>query len=197
MPAAAFRACLYRRGTTVAALSARGANGFAQFPGPGERVAESTKTMNSMIPKALNAMRICVCREPTASKTLSGERTINLSFLGNSATRSAALILAGITPAGSSGSSSINAVNRRTAAALGIRARLAASCQGSTWSRASAERTLSPVPFRSSPTDAQRNSSNSGPMRGVRAAWVMSIPDFPSRTRKPSLSDDLVLRLYN
>ena len=93
MPAAAFRACLYRRGTTVAALSARGANGFAPFPGPGERVAESTKTMNSMIPKALNAMRICVCREPTASKTLSGERTINLSFLGNSATRSAALAL--------------------------------------------------------------------------------------------------------
>jgi hypothetical protein len=45
-------------------------------------------------------------------------------------------------------------------------ARLVASIQGSTSSRASAERTLSPVPFRSSQIDAPRNSSNSDPMSG-------------------------------
>jgi hypothetical protein len=60
---------------------------------------------------------------------------------------------------------------------LGISARLVASCQGSTLSRASAERTLRPVPFRSAPIGAQRNSSNSGPMRTARAGWVTAIPD--------------------
>src|SRR5579864_184742 len=62
-------------------------------------------------------------------------------------------------------------------ASLGMRARLVASFQGSTSSRASAERTLSPVPFQSSPIDAPRNWSNSGPMSGDSAAWVMLVPD--------------------
>ena len=62
-------------------------------------------------------------------------------------------------------------------ASLGMRARLVASFQGSTSSRASAERTLSPVPFQSSPIDAPRNWSNSGPMSGDSAAWVMSVSD--------------------
>ena len=169
-----FPACLYRRGITVE--SPRVGGGFAPFPGQGERMAESTKTTISMITKALNALRICLCREPTAANTLSGERTLNLSFLGNSATRSAPIVLAGISMAGSLGCASINAFNRTTAAFLGIRARLIASCQGSTLSRANAERTLSPVPFRSSPIDAPRNSSNSGPMSGDSASWVISLP---------------------
>jgi hypothetical protein len=79
-------------------------------------MAESTKTTISMVTKALSAMRICLCREPTAAKTSSGERTFNLAFLGNSATRSAPTVLAGISIGGSLVSASINAFNRTTAA---------------------------------------------------------------------------------
>src|ERR1700677_2647170 len=55
-------------------------------------------------------------------------------------------------------------------------ARLVASCQGSTLSRASAERTLKPVPFRSEPIGAQM-ASNSGPTRSARAGWITATPD--------------------
>jgi hypothetical protein len=68
------------------------------------------------------------------------------------------------------GSASINVFNRTTAAFRGIRARLVAPCQGSTLSRATAESTVSRVPFRSSPIDAPRNSSNSDRMSGDNAA---------------------------
>ena len=136
--------------------------------------------------KALNAMRICVCRGPAGANRLTEERTLRLLPLGNSATRSPAIV-AGVPMVPSFGSASINAVNRTTAASLGIRARLVASCQGSTLSRASAERTLRPVPFRSAPIGAQRNSSNSGPMRSARAERVTAIPDpflFTQRRRR-------------
>src|SRR3984957_3594913 len=91
--------------------------------------------------KALNTMRICVCRGPAGANRRTEERTLRLLLLGNSATKSAAIVV-GIPMVPSFGSASINAVNRTTAASLGIRARLVASCQGSTLSRASAERTL-------------------------------------------------------
>jgi hypothetical protein len=81
------------------------------------------------------------------------------------------------------GGASINAVNRTTAASLGIRARLVASCQGSTLSRASAERTLRPVPFRSAPIGAQRNSSNSGPIRSARLCGLLG---FSFRSKSDS-----------
>ncbi len=121
--------------------------------------------------KAASSDRM-VRRPPAATPNAS-----KLLLLGNSATRSAATVLAGISAVGSSGSAVISSVSRCVAAAFGIRPRLAASCQGSTPSLASAEITLRVVPFRSSPIDAQRNLSNSGPMRGASAACVMSSAD--------------------
>ena len=168
--------CLYRRGITVVASYARGDSGSLPIPGPTGITAEIAKTIRVIMAKALSAMRIRACRRPAGANTLTEERTLRLSPLGNSATRSAAIVV-GIPIVPSSGSASINAVNRTTAASLGISARLFASCQGSTSSRASAERTLSPVPFRSAPIGAQRNSLNSGPMRSARAGWVTAIPD--------------------
>ena len=50
--------------------------------------------------------------------------------------------------------------SRSVAAAAGNLLRLAASRQGSRSSRASADSTLSSIPFRSSPTSANRNGSN-------------------------------------
>jgi hypothetical protein len=78
--------------------------------------------------------------------------------------------------AGSLGSVSINVFNRTTEAPRGIRAGLVAPCQGSTSSRANAESTVSRVPFRSSPIDAPRNSSNSDRMSGDNAAWSCRYP---------------------
>ncbi len=136
--------------------SPRAAAGFAPLPGPGDSMAASRKMANGIITKALNAMRMCVCPERTSANKLSWERTFNFSSLGNSATRSAAIVSPGILMAGSLGNASINAFNGTAAAFRGISARLVASCQGSTLSRANAERTVSPVPFRASPMDAQR-----------------------------------------
>jgi len=48
---------------------------------------------------------------------------------------------------GASGKASISAVNRAVAVAFDMRERLAASCQGSTSSRANMESTLSSMPF--------------------------------------------------
>ena len=171
-----FRACLYRRGIVVEASSPRGGGGFAAFPGPSEKWPEIAQIMSIITASALNAMRTCVPREPLAANALSKDRTSRALPFGNNATRWAAIILEGMAFAGARGSASISSVNRAAAASLGIRARLVASCQGSTLRRANAERTLSPVPFRSSPIDAPRNLSNSGSMSGDSAAWVISLP---------------------
>ncbi len=72
------------------------------------------------------------------------------------------------------GNDAMSEVSRSIACSPGMRARLTASFQGSTSSRANAETTLSNGPFRSSPIDANKKSSNSRPRRGVSAAWVMS-----------------------
>jgi hypothetical protein len=128
-------------------------------------------------------MRIYVFRGLARANRLTEERTLTLLSLGNSARRSAAIVVE-IPIVPSFGSASINAVNRTTAASLGISARLVASCHGSTLSRASAERTLRPVPSRSPPIGAQRNSSNSGPMRSARAGWVTAIFDPFSFTQR-------------
>jgi hypothetical protein len=76
--------------------------------------------------KALSAMRVRACRRPAGAKTLTEERTLSLLPLGNGATRSAAIVV-GIPMVPPFGGASINAVNRTTAASLGIRARLVAS----------------------------------------------------------------------
>jgi hypothetical protein len=64
---------------------------------------------------------------------------------------------------GPGGRSAISEANLRVAASPGNRANVAASSQGSTFSRASAERTLSSIPLLSSPIGANRKSSNSEP----------------------------------
>src|SRR6185437_5406237 len=183
---------LYLLGTTVVASWPGAADDLAPVPSPPENSADIVKRTSIMMAKPPNAMRTRISRKPVAANGLSDERTSTALLFGNSATRLAALVLDGIALAGASGSASISSVKRTAAASLGIRARLVASFQGSTSSRASAERTLSPVPFRSSPIDAPRNWSNSGPMSGDNAAWVMSVPDpfhaLPRLDRKrPSL----------
>src|SRR5271156_6387894 len=60
------------------------------------------------------------------------------------------------------GSEDSSEESRSVAAAAGNLLRLAASRQGSRSSRASADSTLSNIPFRSSPTSANRNGSNAG-----------------------------------
>ena len=170
-----FRGCLYRRGIIVDASSPRG-GGFASFPGPSAKWPEIAQIRSIITASALNAMRTCVSREPLAANALSKDRTSRALPFGKNATRWAAIILEGMASAVAPGSASISSVNRAAAASLGISARLVASCQGSTLRRANAERTLSPVPFRSSPIDAPRNLSNSGSMSGDSAAWVKSRP---------------------
>jgi osmotically-inducible protein OsmY len=62
-------------------------------------------------------------------------------------------------------SAAIKAANLSVAVSFGKRARLVVSCQGSRSSRARAETTLSSIPFFSSPSGANKKSSNSGPSR--------------------------------
>ena len=75
------------------------------------------------------------------------KRTVGSTPRGRSAIRRAAMVATGRCAEDSSGSVAIKAANLCVAASLGNRASLAASCQGSTSSRASAERTLSSFPF--------------------------------------------------
>ena len=134
--------------------------------------------------KALNAMRICVCLERTSANKLSGN--------GHPISRPTATVqrnrrqLPGRNiNGGLDGQRVDQCVQPYDGGARGIRARLVAPCQGSTSSRANAERTMSPVPFRSSPIDAPRDSSNSDPMSGDSAAWVIWLPrPFHSATRR-------------
>ena len=89
------------------------------------------------------------------------------------------------TVSGSSGASdeisspAIKDVTRRFAAAFGIRASSAASRQGSISSRANAERTLSSIPFFSSPIGAIRNASNSDPRVNFFKGCVISTTGYP------------------
>jgi hypothetical protein len=80
---------------------------------------------------------------------------------------------------GANSSPAIKDVTRRFAAVFGIRARSAASRQGSMSSRAKAERTLSSIPFFSSPIGANRNASNSDPRVNFFEGCVISTTGFP------------------
>lgn len=113
--------------------------------------------------------------------------TLDLAGRGNSAIRRAAIVVGSGCAAGSSGSSAINDANRCVAVSPGNAANLAASCQGSMSSRASAERTLSNIPFLSSPIGANRKSSNSGPRREAEAEYAISTTGCcrPYRTYRP------------
>jgi hypothetical protein len=72
----------------------------------------------------------------------------------------------------------INEVILLVAVSFGIRARLAASSQGSRSSRASAEMTLSNIPFLSSPIGANKKSSNSDRWREAEAERVIAVTEF-------------------
>jgi hypothetical protein len=83
----------------------------------------------------------------------------------------------------SPGSAAINIRILSVAASLDIRARLSASPQGSTSSRAKADRTLSTIPFCSWPIGANRKSSNWDRSIAAEAEWVMSVTK-PRRLRQ-------------
>ena len=92
---------------------------MAPFPGADERLAESARAIIAMMARAPKAKRICARCGPTAANTLSDEPTVNPAVFGNSATRSAAIDLAGISLVCSSGSAAINAVSRTAAVVPG------------------------------------------------------------------------------
>ena len=85
---------------------------------------------------------------------------------------------------GASGSASIKDVNLSSAAWLGICASSAASSQGSRPKRARAERTLSSIPFFSSPMGAKRKASNSDAPDQTVAECFISTTGLP-RLRRP------------
>lgn len=115
-------------------------------------------------------------RTPCRANRAHRLREVDLVALapGKSSTRRAA-ISSGDRPNGTLfGTDAISDVSRSVARSRGICARLMASAQGSTSSRASAEMVLKCGPFPMSPIEANRKLSNSGPASGVSAACVMS-----------------------
>ena len=84
------------------------------------------------------------------------DRSVGLAGRGNSAIKRVAIVAGSGCDAGASGSSAINDANRCVAVAPNNPANLAASCQRSISSRASADRTLSNIPFLSSPSGGPR-----------------------------------------
>ncbi len=80
---------------------------------------------------------------------------------GKRATRRAAIVPESNSVDGLPGSDVINAASLSVAIFPGASVNLAASCQGSRSNRASADRTVSGMPFLSSPTGANRKASNS------------------------------------
>jgi hypothetical protein len=79
---------------------------------------------------------------------------------------------------GLSGRAAIHDANLAIAASRGNRVNSSASCQGSTSSRASAERTLSSMPFLSSPIGANRKLSNSEPRGESEVVRVIPTTEF-------------------
>jgi hypothetical protein len=116
--------------------------------------------------------------------------------LGRSVIKRVAIVPASRYVVGSAGSAANNEVSRSFAFTLGNRARLAASCQGSTSNRAKAERTLSFIPFRSSSTGAKRKASNSDPRRGVEAECIIlrTASAFASEEVLPARHDHCPVR---
>ena len=155
-----------------------GAGGFALFPGLAEKFAEIAQTISIITAKALGAKSTRVSRKPGTANALFEERTSGALSFGNNATRSTALIPDGMALAGAYGQRldqlaqpGCSGVPRHARKTCGF-------LPGIDVEPRSAERTLSPVPFRSSPIDAPRNLSNSGPMSGDSAAWAISAIPF-------------------
>src|SRR5271154_4334606 len=92
--------------------------------------------------------------------------------------------------------SAIKEHNSPVATSLGSCESLAASGHGSTFRRANADKTLSAIPFFSSPIEAQRNSSNWCSKRNIE--WIFGISFHRARRLSgqgggatPGLSPDL------
>ena len=172
-----FLRLLYLLGTTVVASCPGAADDLAAVPGPPENSADIVKRTSIMMAKPPNAMNTHVSRKLVAANWPFDERTSTALPFGNNATRLAALIL-GWDRARRRERQRFNQLGQPHGSRFPRHPRKARGffLQGSTSSRASAERTLSPVPFRSSPIDAPRNWSNSGPMSRDSAAWVILLP---------------------
>jgi hypothetical protein len=140
---------------------------------------KTTRTLNPNQVCAFSDLRTSLC-----------ERNTKSFAHGKSATKSLAIASSGRAAMGSPGKATIIAVSRAFFF-LDMRARAPASSQGSTSDRASAERTLSGCPCRSSPIEAKRNESNSRPIRGAGAACVISsIHSLPGRSRIANCQSD-------
>jgi hypothetical protein len=132
---------------------------------------------------SMNTIRIKYMRapEPIAAPTpsnVSRDAIFELARRGNSAIKRAAIVRGSKDAGGPSGSAAINEANLSVAVSPGNRDSLAASCQGSTSSRAIAERTLSSMPFLSSPMGANRKSLNSGPRKEAEAERAIATTEF-------------------
>ena len=109
-----------------------------------------------------------------------------LARLGKSAVRRAAIVSGFQLVDGPSGSAAINNdANLLVAVSLGNPAKLLASCQGSRFSRASAEMTLSIIPLPSSAIGANRKLSNSDPRAVTHTERVITTFEFLRRDSDP------------
>ncbi len=108
----------------------------------------------------------------------SREGTLKLARRGKSAIKRAAIVPGSRCADGLSGNAAISADSLRVAVSPGNRDSSAASSQGSTSCRTKAERTLSSVPFLSSPIVANRKLSNSDPSTETQVDRVMSSTAF-------------------
>src|ERR1700691_1751080 len=108
-----------------------------------------------------------------APGNMSRDEIFDLARRGKSAIKRLAIVPRSGCVDGPPGNSAINKTNLRIAASRGNRANSLASCQGSTSDRASAERTLSSIPFLSSPIGANRKLSNSDPRGEIEVQRVI------------------------
>ena len=112
---------------------------------------------------------------------------------GRSATRRVAIVPESNSVDGLPGSDVINTASLSVAIFPGASVNLAASCQGSRSDRASVDRTVSGRPLLSSPTGANRKSSNSDESLDTGEGFVITTTRFLSslfRIMKPVMQND-------
>src|ERR1700751_2530144 len=112
----------------------------------------------------MTALRLATAPTPD---NVSRDGTLELAPRGKSAIKGAAIVPVSRRADDPSGNAAISEANLRVEVFPGNRASSAASSQGSTSRRANAERTLSGVPFLSSPIVANRTSTSDLRTSGV------------------------------
>ncbi len=110
-----------------------------------------------------------------------GDPPLSARGRGSSATRRAAIARGSEHDAGRSGKVLISAVILSIADSPGKSANLEASCHGSRSARANPERTLSDMPFVSSPIGANRKALNSESSTGTGRGRFIPATGFPAR----------------